>query len=73
VVCKKYKDQYYTVQKFCQKIAQNVKEGSKILEVAPGPGYLSIALKKLGDYNITEFNICVGELNHAKNCPFPFI
>lgn len=31
--------------------------GSKILEVAPGPGYLSIELAKLGEYKITGLDI----------------
>ena len=42
---------------FAKKVAQNVTEGSNILEVAPGPGYLSIELKKMGNYNITGLDI----------------
>jgi ubiquinone/menaquinone biosynthesis C-methylase UbiE len=47
-------DQY---RDFANKVAENVSEGSKILEVAPGPGYLSIELKKMGNYNITGLDI----------------
>ncbi|GAA3233099.1 class I SAM-dependent methyltransferase [Nonomuraea helvata] len=31
--------------------------GSEILEVAPGPGYLSIALARTGDYTVTGLDI----------------
>ncbi len=47
-------DQY---KDFAKKVAENVKEGSKILEVAPGPGYLSIELMKMGYYNVTGLDI----------------
>jgi ubiquinone/menaquinone biosynthesis C-methylase UbiE len=32
-------------------------KGSTILEVAPGPGYLSIALAKTGDYTVTGLDV----------------
>lgn len=38
-------------------VAQNVNEGSDVLEIAPGPGYLSIELAKLGNYNISGLEI----------------
>lgn len=47
-------DQY---QDYAKKVDENVAEGSNILEVAPGPGYLSIELMKMGDYNITGLDI----------------
>jgi 2-polyprenyl-3-methyl-5-hydroxy-6-metoxy-1,4-benzoquinol methylase len=28
-----------------------------VLEVAPGPGYLSIEIAKLGNYNVTGLNL----------------
>lgn len=37
--------------------AQWVKNGDSILELAPGPGYLSIELSKLGDFQITGLDI----------------
>lgn len=38
-------------------VAAQVPEGSTILEVAPGPGYLAIELAKLGQYKIVGLDI----------------
>ena len=38
-------------------IRATVPKGSQILEVAPGPGYLSIELAKTGDYIVTGLDI----------------
>lgn len=40
-----------------RKISSGLKDGSQILEVAPGPGYLSIELAKLGRYQPTGLDI----------------
>ena len=40
-----------------RKIAAEITDGSDILEVAPGPGYLSIELSRLGRYHITGMDI----------------
>jgi ubiquinone/menaquinone biosynthesis C-methylase UbiE len=40
-----------------KKVAETVAAGSAILEIAPGPGYLSIELAKLGNYRITGLDI----------------
>jgi ubiquinone/menaquinone biosynthesis C-methylase UbiE len=40
-----------------QRIASQLAEGSAVLEVAPGPGYLSIELAKLGSYAITGLDL----------------
>jgi ubiquinone/menaquinone biosynthesis C-methylase UbiE len=40
-----------------QRIATAVPRGAAVLEVAPGPGYLSVALAKLGDYRVTGLDI----------------
>ena len=37
--------------------AERIPVGSVVLEVAPGPGYLSIELAKLGKYTITGLDI----------------
>lgn len=47
-------EQYKTWAKL---VSQNVIENNRVLEVAPGPGYLSIELAKLGDYDITGMDI----------------
>lgn len=38
-------------------VAGRISEGASVLEVAPGPGYLSIELAKLGSYHITGLDI----------------
>ena len=38
-------------------VAENVTEGSSVLEVAPGPGYLSINLARLDNYKVTGMDI----------------
>jgi ubiquinone/menaquinone biosynthesis C-methylase UbiE len=40
-----------------QKVRQYADAGARILEVAPGPGYLSIALAGTGDYTVTGLDI----------------
>jgi len=40
-----------------RRIAGDLPQGSSVLEVAPGPGYFSIELAKLGQYSITGLDI----------------
>lgn len=40
-----------------QRIAQQLPSRSRVLEVAPGPGYFAIELAKLGDYRISGLDI----------------
>jgi ubiquinone/menaquinone biosynthesis C-methylase UbiE len=40
-----------------RRVAERAPSGAKILEVAPGPGYLSIALARTGDYTVTGLDI----------------
>lgn len=58
--------QWYTrtrrkdMQDFCRearRIAGLIPRGASVLEVAPGPGFFSIELAKLGDYNLTGLDI----------------
>jgi ubiquinone/menaquinone biosynthesis C-methylase UbiE len=44
-------------KKDAKMVAASVSEGAAILELAPGPGYLSIELAKLGHYKITGLDI----------------
>jgi len=44
-------------RRLAQLVAERVSEGATILELAPGPGYLSIELAKLGNYHITGLDI----------------
>jgi ubiquinone/menaquinone biosynthesis C-methylase UbiE len=40
-----------------RRLAESAADGSAVLEIAPGPGYLSIELAKLGNYQITGLDI----------------
>ncbi|SEE91617.1 Ubiquinone/menaquinone biosynthesis C-methylase UbiE [Rhizobiales bacterium GAS191] len=40
-----------------RRIAEHLGAGSHVLEIAPGPGYLAIALAKLGPYRIAGLDI----------------
>jgi ubiquinone/menaquinone biosynthesis C-methylase UbiE len=44
-------------QALAQRIAQQLPRGSRVLEVAPGPGYFAIELAKLGGYRIAGLDI----------------
>jgi ubiquinone/menaquinone biosynthesis C-methylase UbiE len=43
--------------KLARRVANQLPQGSAVLEVAPGPGYFSIELAKLGAYSITGLDI----------------
>jgi ubiquinone/menaquinone biosynthesis C-methylase UbiE len=40
-----------------QRMARELKPGSRVLEIAPGPGYFCIELAQLGNYQITGMDI----------------
>ena len=40
-----------------KEVAKHIKDEDSVLEVAPGPGYLSIELAKLGKFKITGMDI----------------
>ena len=44
-------------QQLARYTAEHLATGSRVLEVAPGPGYFAIELAKLGDYRITGLDI----------------
>jgi ubiquinone/menaquinone biosynthesis C-methylase UbiE len=44
-------------RELAQRIAECVPAGGRVLEVAPGPGYLSIELAKLGKCDVTGLDI----------------
>ncbi len=48
-----------------QRIAADIPPGSRVLEVAPGPGYFCIELAKLGAYAITGLDISHTFVNMA--------
>jgi len=40
-----------------EQLSKAIPSGSRVLEIAPGPGYFCIELAKLGDYEITGLDI----------------
>lgn len=44
-------------QTLARRVAGEVPSGSRVLEVAPGPGYFAIELAKIGGYEITGLDI----------------
>ena len=38
-------------------LGNHLKEGSRVLEIAPGPGYMAIELSRLGHYSITGLDV----------------
>lgn len=44
-------------QSLADRLAQDVPDAGRVLEVAPGPGYLSIALAKKGRFGVTGLDI----------------
>ena len=44
-------------QVLAQRLVRDIDSGSRILEVAPGPGYLAIEIAKRGSYTVTGLDI----------------
>jgi ubiquinone/menaquinone biosynthesis C-methylase UbiE len=44
-------------ERLARQLAEKLPAGARVLEIAPGPGYLSIALAKLGPFKITGLDI----------------
>jgi ubiquinone/menaquinone biosynthesis C-methylase UbiE len=42
---------------YAKEVSKHINNGANVLEVAPGPGYMSIQLAKMGNYNITGMDI----------------
>ena len=51
---------------YAVEVASHIKNGATVLEVAPGPGYLSIELAKLGKYKIVGLDISKDFVEIAK-------
>ena len=45
------------MQEYAQEVKRHLSENANVLEVAPGPGYFSIELAKMGNYKITGMDI----------------
>ena len=44
-------------RKSASSIADRLKPGARVLEVAPGPGYLAIEIARMGDYRVSGLDI----------------
>jgi len=44
-------------ERLARQLAADLQPGARVLEIAPGPGYLSVALGKLGRFKITGLDI----------------
>ena len=44
-------------ERLAQELAKDLSANARVLEIAPGPGYLSVALAKLGRFKITGLDI----------------
>ncbi len=44
-------------ERLARELAKDLPENARVLEIAPGPGYLSVALAKLGHFKITGLDI----------------
>jgi ubiquinone/menaquinone biosynthesis C-methylase UbiE len=45
------------MREYATEVARHIKDGANVLELDPGPGYMSIELAKMGNYNITGLDI----------------
>ncbi len=54
-------------QVLAQKVVKRLSAGSRVLEIAPGPGFFCIELAKLGNYNITGLDISHSFVEIAQN------
>ncbi|HTV13650.1 MAG TPA: class I SAM-dependent methyltransferase [Acidobacteriaceae bacterium] len=53
-------------QELAQRIAREVPAGARVLEIAPGPGYLSIELAKLGPFRVTGLDLSADMVRIAR-------
>ena len=45
------------MREYAELVKKHIQDGGNVLEIAPGPGYLSIELAKMGNFNITGMDI----------------
>ena len=54
-------------EQLAQRMAAGLSPGARVLEVAPGPGYFSVALAKLGNFDITGLDVSKTFVEIARN------
>jgi ubiquinone/menaquinone biosynthesis C-methylase UbiE len=55
------------MQEYACEVKKYLTDNANVLEVAPGPGYFSIELAKMGNYNITGMDISFDFIEICKN------
>jgi len=55
------------MREYANAVKEHLNNNSNVLEVAPGPGYFSIELAKMGKYNITGMDISADFVEICKN------
>ena len=53
-------------QELAQRIARELPEGGRVLEIAPGPGYICVELAKLGPYRVTGIDLSADMVRIAR-------
>ena len=51
------RNDYEDFRRDAARVAEHLKPGSDVLEVAPGPGFFAVELAKLGDFRVTGLDI----------------
>jgi ubiquinone/menaquinone biosynthesis C-methylase UbiE len=54
-------------EQLAERMAATLLSGARVLEVAPGPGYFSVALAKLGNFEITGLDVSKTFVEIARN------
>ena len=54
-------------EQLAQRMAASLPSGARVLDVAPGPGYFSVALAKLGNFEITGLDVSKTFVEIARN------
>ena len=55
------------MQRYAQEVSKHIETGAHVLEIAPGPGYLSIALAEMGEYYVTGMDISADFVDICKH------
>ena len=53
-------------QELAQRVARELPEGGRVLEIAPGPGYFCVELAKLGPYRVTGVDLSADMVRMAR-------
>ena len=57
MVCQSHRKDLGEFERLARELAKDLPENARVLEIAPGPGFLSVALAKLGPFKVTGLDI----------------